>query len=335
MAENTRIEWATHTWNPWLGCSPKHVGCTNCYAQAYFHRMGIGPDVRRRTSDANWQKPLAWNKQAAEAERQYEALCKYWLAAHGNQNISGKPERTRVFPSLCDPFEDWVSRKGHPKIVTDPQGHDLYVATPDGYVPKPIGFDSRWEACTLNHLRIDMFNLIDQTPNLDWLLLTKRPENVRKMWEGTPILGKLPDRTNVWLIYSASDQATLEAGLRHLLACRDLVPVLGLSLEPLVGPVDLSGVCEPLDSECVEHHYCGPSGGSPLNWVVIGGESGPGARPCRVEWITDLVDQCREAGVPCFVKQDSATKPGTQGRIPDECWRIKEFPVVSLRGKLI
>ena len=211
MGENTRIEWATHTWSPWLGCSPKHVGCTNCYAQAYFHRMGIGADVRRRTSDANWQKPLAWNKQAAEAERQYEALCKYWLAAHGNQNISGKPERTRVFPSLCDPFEDWVSRKGHPKIVTDPQGHDLYVATPDGYVPKPIGFDSRWEACTLNHLRIDMFNLIDQTPNLDWLLLTKRPENVRKMWEGTPILGKLPDRTNVWLIYSASDQATLEA----------------------------------------------------------------------------------------------------------------------------
>jgi len=297
--------------------------------------MGIGADVRRRTSDANWQKPLAWNKQAAEAERQYEALCKYWLAAHGNQNISGKPERTRVFPSLCDPFEDWVSRKGHPKIVTDPQGHDLYVATPDGYVPKPIGFDSRWEACTLNHLRIDMFNLIDQTPNLDWLLLTKRPENVRKMWEGTPILGKLPDRTNVWLIYSASDQATLEAGLPRSIEGRDLVPVLGVSLEPLLGPVRLPlmrcGKCGQCGEDGLTCPNCGQHSTTtrPIDWVIVGAESGSKRRPCKVEWITDLVDQCREAGVPCFVKQDSAAKPGTQGRIPDEYWRIKEFPVVS------
>ncbi len=57
----------------------------------------------------------------------------------------------------------------------------------------------------------------------------------------------------------------------------------------------------------------------------MGGESGPGARPCNVEWIRSAVRQCREAGVACFVKQDSGPKPGKQGRIPDDLW-IKEFP---------
>lgn len=64
----------------------------------------------------------------------------------------------------------------------------------------------------------------------------------------------------------------------------------------------------------------------PISLVIVGGESGPNARPCNVAWIRAIVQQCKAAGVPVFVKQDSGPKPGMQGRIDDETWRFKEFP---------
>lgn len=63
-----------------------------------------------------------------------------------------------------------------------------------------------------------------------------------------------------------------------------------------------------------------------LGFVVVGAESGPNRRPCKVEWIEDIVDQCRAAQVPVFVKQGSHRFPGRQGDIPDDLWRIKEIP---------
>jgi hypothetical protein len=144
-----------------------------------------------------------------------------------------------------------------------------------------------------------------------------------------PEAGQLNDyqlnrRENAWLLYSASDQATLDAGLPHLLTCRDLVPVLGLSLEPLLGPVDLRKVGKTLRGDDVDalygtrtkYQYKGREGecsmgvsisalpkGPALDWVVVGGESGPNARSCNVEWIRSIVRQCTDARVPCFVKQ--------------------------------
>lgn len=70
---------------------------------------------------------------------------------------------------------------------------------------------------------------------------------------------------------------------------------------------------------------------SPIDWLVVGGESGPGRRPCEVEWIADIVRQCDQAGVPVFVKQGSAFRPGQQGDLPDAIWQRKEFPHVADR----
>lgn len=109
---------------------------------------------------------------------------------------------------------------------------------------------------------------------------------------------QLNSRDNVWLIYSASDQQSLETGLSHLLKCRDLVPVLGLSLEPLIGPIDLNA--------CWHGGFPCPGSGSYVagpHWVIVGGESGPNARPCALEWIDDIRRQCAAANTPCFVKQ--------------------------------
>jgi protein gp37 len=170
----------------------------------------------------------------------------------------------------------------------------------------------------MDELRRDLFSLIDKTPHLDWLLLTKRPENIRLMWpdrKKAVVAGGSPDaRPNVWLVYSASDQETLDAGLPHLLACRELVPVLGLSLEPLVGPVDLG----------TAHTKACPHGGSgkhvceAVDWVIVGGESRHRARPCRVEWIRSVVTQCRDAGVPCFVKQLGSNVVTRNDRVDDQ-----------------
>jgi len=302
MAEYTKIEWANNSWSPWIGCSRVHAGCVNCYAEAIAGRFGVtwGPQgTRRKTSEAYWRKPLAWNRQAT---------CNCGAAGLG-------PGECRVFPSLCDPFEEW------PHPIQHTCGAQLTTAGKGDYYPGAVGTLDGLRLATMDDLRRDFFRLIDQTPNLDWLLLTKRPENIMRMWNSDTVSADT-FRPTVHLIYSASDQPTLEAGLPHLLACRDLTPVLGLSLEPLLGPIRFSfpyntRECEPggMSSNDWTALYwdaltgfratsmCSGIDDAKINWVVIGGESGPNARPCNIEWIRSIVRQCREAGVRCFVKQ--------------------------------
>ena len=203
-----------------------------------------------------------------------------------------KTRRFLVFAgSMCDVFEDW------PGLIVGKDGCAILEAK--GY-----------RLATTADLRRDLFHLIDQTPNLDWILCTKRPENVRKMWE------IVPGRDNITLLYSASDQETLEAGLPHLLECRDLVKHVGLILEPLVGPMNFKIWPKRFPSaDMWLNTLTGETGSgrhthSPareysdkVDWVIVGGESGPHARPCNIEWIRDIVAQCKRGGVRCFVKQ--------------------------------
>ena len=416
MAEHTKIEWATHTFNSWIGCAKVHTGCEHCYAEAQAGRHGVkwGPNgTRRKTSESYWTKPLTWNRKAAK---------------------SG--ERPRIFSSLCDPFEDWDG-----EVYAHDRGAYFYAdngscsvassamagTTPDGM-----------HYTTLDDLRRDFFCLIDQTPNLDWLLLTKRPENVRRMWPG--LWGKpakeriryAPDRSNVWLGVSVSDQATADKLIPGLLKLRDLTPCLFVSVEPLLGPVDLKrwigyypaheiktprrssvrgrtngpvgdtggrsdGISqsparssdrtrEPkgnaeqplvIDSDgrgsnqdgvreqasdpntigegirCVasgdiedcpggsndergradirlheeqaaRHAATGHTG--QISLIIVGGESGPRARPCNVQWIRSIVEQCKAAGIPCFVKQLGAK---VIGRVTDDFACMEDLAVDS------
>lgn len=350
MAEKTKIAWATHSFNPWLGCSRVHAGCQNCYAEAMAGRLGVvwGPNgTRRRTAASTWRQVERWNRQAAFPDNPVCAQCGADISARPSQcpecTYGCDWSRPRVFPSLCDPFEMWSG------VIRDSKG--LTMHTPDGQ-----------QYLTMDDVRRDLFALIDRTPNLDWLLLTKRPENIRRMWPGISCTqcGKPQDydgsglcswraccetgscdgrqvfrrRKNCWLLYSASDQKSLEAGLPHLLACCDLSPVLGLSLEPLVGPVDLTKVRFPhgetenvLDCRVSEFaKRCGIDKLAGVDWVIVGGESGPKHRPMCPFWLRDIADQCEAAGVPLFVKQDCGPKAGQQGRIPERLWAVKQFP---------
>ncbi len=272
MSENTKIEWADHSWNPWIGCTKVSPGCLNCYAEhstpTRVHRAqgrelwGKGAS-RQRTSAAYWKQPVKWNK----------IPCEEWevngCSKPGCGYADGKPcircglivTRKRVFPSLCDWLDDEV----------------------------PI----EWLA--------DFLKVIHDTPNIDWLLLTKRPENFQKRieqaWGAFPIpdpmrvylskwfTGEAP--ANVWVGTSVEDQTRADKRVPELL--RIPAKVRFMSVEPLLCAVDL---------DLVERNHKGE-----LHWVIVGGESGPKSRPCNVGWIRDIVRQCKAAGVPCFVKQ--------------------------------
>lgn len=276
MGDQTNIEWCDSTFNPFIGCTKVSPGCDNCYAEKLMdhrmHKVVWGASQERvRTSAANWRKPLAWNA-AADA----------FMAAHGR--------RQRVFcASLADVFDNEV----------DPQ----------------------W--------RFDLIRLIEQTPNLDWLLLTKRIGNAAAMLDEAVLAinhGRWNWRDNVfpnvWLGATIVNQADADRDIAKLLA----VPAARrfLSMEPLLGPVNLSAAFLPcLNSSgvqmdpstgayecCAACDYTGIGPEMGLDWIIVGGESGPGARPMHPIWARDLRDQCAAAGVPFLFKQWGEWLPG-------------------------
>lgn len=135
----------------------------------------------------------------------------------------------------------------------------------------------------LNASRERLWKLIAATPWLDWLLLTKRPQNIEQM---VPWGKKWPD--NVWLGTTVENQTYAEKRLPLLL--KHPAAVRFLSCEPLLGPIDL-------------RPWFRKRGLQPINWVIAGGESGPGARAMHPDWPKGLLHQCQEWVVPFHFKQ--------------------------------
>jgi protein gp37 len=162
--------------------------------------------------------------------------------------------------------------------------------------------------------RLKLWELIARTPWLDWLLLTKRPENAARM---APASWSSGWPSNVWAMTTAEDQGRADERIPILLTLPAVVR--GVSYEPALGPVDFRfpGVLKrskPGDfdswSAARQKEYIGASAraeyiarGETVDWVIVGGESGPGARPFEIEWARSVVEQCRQAGVAVFVTQ--------------------------------
>jgi protein gp37 len=150
----------------------------------------------------------------------------------------------------------------------------------------------------LDDARARLWKLIEATPQLDWLLLTKRPENAPRMMPEA-WLSDVPE--NVWVGTTVEDQE--HAQKRIPMLRRVPAAVHFLSVEPMLGPVVL-------DDRWLEWLPTGPdeNGDSrllpPIRWVIAGAESGPHARGCDVAWIRSLVEQCKaHPYLACFVKQ--------------------------------
>ncbi len=235
MGENTKIEWADHTFNPWIGCAKVSTGCLNCYAERDMdHRFGKvkwGPrGTRVKTSAKNWAKPRQWNKRAQANGRVETVFC----------------------ASLADVFEEWPGSHLAPHEMDD------------------------W--------REELFQLMEETPWLVWLVLTKRPQNVLYMVPDQWYAGESWP-ANVWLGFSAEDQGNFD--FRMDSAIYIPTPVLWISAEPLLGEIRMWDYLETGE----------------MDWVIAGGESGPEARPTHKDWVDSLRDQCHGNDVPFFFKQ--------------------------------
>ncbi len=273
MAENSKIEWTHHTFNPWRGCTKVSQGCKNCYAEKLSGRSPAvlgqwGPDGTRVIASASmWREPLKWDRLAQQAGERHRVFC----------------------ASLADVFE----------------GRETM---PDGW----------WDL--VQSARQRLAGLIRLTSNLDWLLLTKRPENAARML--AEMFG--PNRStwprNFRVGTSVENQETADERLPHLIS---LDWPNFVSAEPLLSEVDFTtgllwyrdclcvtapGEYGRWDSETnvVECGRCESTGKSDevgIDWVIVGGESGTGARPMHPDWARSIRDQCQAAGIPYLFKQ--------------------------------
>lgn len=297
--KNSKIEWTDHTFNSWVGCTKVSPGCANCYAETLdrnrFSKTMDGGSVSKPVTHWGSGAPRHRTREAEWRKplawnAEAEAAMDAALHDFGTDRYEAPP-RPRVF---CASLADWLDEE------------------------VPIA----WLA--------DLLTLIRETPCLDWLLLTKRPQNfenrVGQVIDAFLSLGAVGDFTkggavladwfaewrrgraphNVWMGTTAEDQARADERIPHLL--RIPARVRFLSCEPLVGPVVLRDPgAEYGDGSMADLSDAPPGWDFPgVNWVICGGESGESdapIRPMRAEWARALRDQCADAGVPYFFKQ--------------------------------
>ncbi|MFJ6061639.1 DUF5131 family protein [Streptomyces tendae] len=270
MADHTTIEWTDRTWNPVTGCTKVSPGCDNCYAETIAHRFSgskafpNGFDVTQH--EARTSRPLRWKKPA------------------------------RVFVnSMSDLFHADV----------------------------PAEFIAR------------VFAVMALTPQHTYQVLTKRPGRMRSLLSNRDFRALVDDHReqlhpgcgdfawplpNVWLGVSVENQRWADIRIPALLETPAVVRFL--SCEPLLGPLDLFGPIVPgRGRPKLTYWLDGRPGWGPdqtddrgrvfqemtvgprLDWVIVGGESGPKARAMHPEWARTIRDQCQQAGVPFFFKQ--------------------------------
>ncbi len=210
----------------------------------------------------------------------------YWKQPHKwNREAAAAGERRRVFcASLADVFE-----------YKKDQSREMH----------------QW--------RSELFSMIRITPHLDWLLLTKRPDLVRSIYPW--YTSEIEEYPNVWIGTSVENQEYADKRIPELLKIPAAVRFL--SVEPLLGPVDLTPLLDNVfyDDDC--DYTIGPS----IDWVIVGGESGRNARPMHPEWARDVRDQCIETGVPFFFKQHGEWLHDSQlqGMPYDPSWMNREY----------
>jgi protein gp37 len=276
----TGIEWTEQAWNPVSGCTPVSPGCLNCYAATMAVRLH-GMTAKGRKVTGYGGEPLAAMKGGRAVFTGEVRLLDEKL----DEPLRRRVPTTWFVNSMSDLFHERVPFEYIDRVFAVmalcPQ-HTFQVLTKRAermaeylnrreisraWTPSVRFGDGGSDAAKWK-------TPCDSVYSIAWEM---------KGREAAPsLIWPLP---NVWLGVSAEDQTRLDERLGHLLACPAAVRFL--SCEPLLGPIRL-----PRDAK-----------ERGLGWVIVGGESGARARPCNVRWVRELVGQCRDFGIPVYIKQ--------------------------------
>ena len=291
MADKSQIEWTDATWSPITGCSVVSPGCTNCYAMKLAGGRLKHHPSRAGLTDRSFAGPV-WNGEVR--------LNTQWL---------DQPLRWRK-PRM---------------IFVCAHGDLFHESVPDGWIDRIFAVmaaspDHTFQVLTKRLERMfEWFVGCEETGDAFTRICTETPklmEDGDAWWSYLNELGwPLP---NVWLGVSVEDQRRAAERIPCLLDTP--ASVRFVSVEPLLGSVDLTRlelVSDSLDDngalrragirvDALRNKHCESGlqrGRGAIDWVIVGGESGPNARPMRPEWARSIRDQCVAAGVPFFFKQ--------------------------------
>lgn len=293
MAENTHIEWTDDTWNPITGCSVVSPGCTNCYAMKLAGtRLRHHPSRAGLTVDSKagpvWNGKLRFNEQWLDQPMRRKRARMIFVCAHGDLFHENVPD-------------EWIDRV-FAVMALSPQ-HTFQVLTKRSARMRAYmtGLDARTrtrkDAVEVTGMNMIMAGIVKTRQQTTWPL------------------------PNVWLGVSAEDQARADERIPDLLDTPAAVRFV--SAEPLLGPIDLTNLDH--TGECRREKKHGISAlwktslRHRLDWVIVGGESGNGARPMHPNWVRSLRDQCGSAGVPFFFKQWGNFRPLTDAEHGQAC----------------
>lgn len=332
----TTIEWTDETWNPVRGCSIVSEGCRNCYAMKQAHRFSgegkpyeglteLGPQGPRWTGKIRLvpevlDAPLHWTQPRrifvnSMSDLFHEDVPDEFIVAvfgvmaacpeHTFQILTKRPERMR----------QWFDRIG--KFG----GFGRYI--------RSIRVDG-------DRTIPNLFSAVAKTEIVRGKRCRAMGDPWMKVFNAASFHMNDGRLRNVWLGVSVEDQKTADERIPILL--QTSAAVRFVSAEPLLGPVDLSIYLTKHPSTAflagkitAEMPDWTRIGSTALDWVIAGGESGPGARPCDIAWIRSIVEQCKAAAVPCFVKQLGSRPTATYWK--NECVVLHQPEEKSLRDK--
>lgn len=303
MGDKTGIEWASATWNPIVGCSVVSPGCTNCYAMKMAARIErMLPDREIRGVSDSLPNRYVGLTQPSKA------------GAVWTGKIALAPDDV-----LTQPLR-WSKPRA---IFVNSMGDLFHEAVPDAWIDR-------------------VFAVMALAPQHTFIVLTKRAKRMREYFAGcsavatgrnhtswrqsevrhaiaeVATLAEAWDRTgnvkvlplpNLVLGVSAEDQTRADERIPELLATPAAKRIV--SAEPLLGPIDLYGAAD-LRWNFIDRKW-NPRSGVRLDGIIVGGESGSGARPMHPAWARSIRDQCEAAGVRYFFKQWGSWAPSSLG----------------------
>lgn len=270
MSDGTKIEWTDATWNPITGCSVISAGCKHCYAmklagtRLQHHPSRAGLTVDTKNGPV-WTGEVRFNEQWLDQPMRWKRPRMVFVCAHADLFHPNVPNEW--LPLI---FGVMAAAKQHTFQVLTKRPERMREVLND-----PVFFDA--VACTVR----DTYGIELEAD--DWPL------------------------RNVWVGVSVEDKAAADERIPLLLDTP--AAVRWISAEPLLGPVDLNRILVNQERGFhasalhEQHDDCYYHSNAQLDWVVVGGESGPNARPMHPDWARSLRDQCAAAGVPFLFKQ--------------------------------